>query len=71
MSAEVEMLAEVPLFALLDAKERATLAEVLEKKRFDKGDTIFHYGDPGDCLYLVREGRVQVFVENYEGDKII
>ncbi len=65
------MLAEVPLFSLLDEQERVSLAEVLEKKHFEKGDTIFHYGDPGDCLYLVRQGRVQVFVENYEGDKII
>ncbi|HXE91989.1 MAG TPA: DUF1003 domain-containing protein [Terriglobales bacterium] len=71
MATEVELLAEVPLFSLLGAKQRRTLAEVLSARHFDKGDTIFSFGDAGDCLYVVRSGSVQVFVENYEGEKII
>ena len=71
MSAEIEMLAEVPLFALLDQKERKTLAKLLNTKHFGKGDTVFSYGDAGDALYLVRTGRVEVFVENTEGEKIL
>ena len=71
MSAEIEMLAEVPLFALLDQKERKTLAKLLNTKHFGKGDTVFSYGDAGDALYLVRTGRVEVFVENTEGGKIL
>ena len=71
MSADVTMLAEVPLFSLLDERERQTLAEILESKRFDKGDTIFAFGDAGDCLYLLCAGRVEVYVENTEGEKIV
>ena len=71
MSADIEMLGEVPLFALLDQKERKTLAKLLDARHFDKGDTIFSYGDAGDALYLIRQGRVEVFVENTEGHKII
>ncbi len=71
MSADVTMLAEVPLFSLLGKRERQTLAEILESKPFDKGDTIFAFGDAGDCLYLLRSGRVEVFVENTEGEKIV
>ncbi len=71
MSAEVEMLGEVPLFALLDPRERKTLAKLLNTKTFNKGDTVFAYGDAGDALYLIRHGRVEVFVENTEGQKII
>lgn len=71
MAAEVELLAEVPLFALLGKKERLNLAAILSVKRFDKGDSIFSFGDAGDCLYLVRSGKVEVFVENYEGEKTI
>ena len=71
MSAEIEMLGEVPLFALLDQKERKSLAKLLNTKHFDKGDTVFSYGDAGDALYLVRSGRVEVFVENTEGEKIL
>ncbi|MCI0355369.1 MAG: DUF1003 domain-containing protein [Acidobacteria bacterium] len=71
MSADVAMLAEVQLFSLLDEQERETLAGILEAKRFDKGDTIFSFGDAGDCLYVVRSGRVEVYVENTEGEKIV
>ncbi|MGH9603510.1 MAG: DUF1003 domain-containing protein, partial [Terriglobales bacterium] len=35
------------------------------------GDTLFSFGDAGDCLYLVRSGRVEVYVENTEGEKIV
>jgi uncharacterized membrane protein len=71
MSAEIEMLGEVPLFALLDLKERKTLAKLLNTRHFGKGDTVFSYGDAGDTLYLVRQGRVEVFVESTEGGKIL
>jgi CRP/FNR family cyclic AMP-dependent transcriptional regulator len=71
MSAELAMLGEVPLFALLDQRERKALAKLLNTRHFDKGDTVFSYGDAGDALYLVRQGRVEVFVENTEGGKIL
>ncbi len=71
MSADVAMLAEVPIFALLDEAERGTLATLLDTVHFDKGDTVFNYGDAGDALYIVRRGRVEVFVENTEGAKIL
>jgi uncharacterized membrane protein len=65
------MLAEVPMFALLDEVERDALSQLLEIKTFDKGQTIFNFGDAGDSLYIIRSGTVQIFVENYQGDKII
>ena len=71
MATDASALAEVPMFSLLDPQERSTLGELLDERRFDKGDTIFTFGDPGDCLYLLRSGRVEVFVENYLGDKIL
>jgi CRP/FNR family transcriptional regulator, cyclic AMP receptor protein len=71
MAAKVSILAEVPLFSLLDEDERATLAEMVELKSFDKGETIFAYGDPGEAVFVVHSGTVQVYVENTEGEKII
>lgn len=66
-----DMLAEVPLFETMDERERKTLLKLLESKRYDKGDTIFHAGDVGDSFYIVRSGAVQVYIENYEGEKIV
>ncbi len=71
MAATVQMLAEIPMFALMDEAERLSLAELLETRKFDKGDTVFNFGDAGDALYIIRTGSVQVFIENYQGDKII
>ncbi|MGH9555277.1 MAG: DUF1003 domain-containing protein [Terriglobales bacterium] len=71
MSADRTMLAEVPLFSLLDEQEHATLAGILETRHFDKGDTIFSVGDAGECLYVVTSGRVEAYVENTEGEKIV
>ena len=71
MSATAAVLADIPMFALLDEAERETLAGLLDAKHFDRGQTIFDFGDAGDALYIVRTGRIQVFVENTQGEKII
>ncbi len=71
MSADLTMLAEIPVFALLDERERESLAAMLEPQQFAKDTVIFDYGDAGDTLFIVRKGRVQVFVENIEGEKIM
>ncbi len=71
MSTSVTLLADIPFFKLLDDHERETLAELLESRHYDRGQTIFHFGDAGDELFIVRSGRVQVFVESNSGDKIV
>jgi uncharacterized membrane protein len=71
LSTPADLLAEVPLFALLDDAERAALAERLERRALPAGTIIFRYGDPGDALYAVRSGRVEVFTKNDTGEEII
>ena len=71
MSETIDMLAYVPLFALLDDEERAALAGVLEAARFPKGQAIFRAGDVGGALYLVNAGLVRVSFENNEGAEVI
>ncbi len=71
MSADVTLLSEIPIFALLDPEERATLGGLLDQRHFDKGETLFSFGDAGDSLYIVRRGAVQVYAEDIEGSKII
>src|SRR5690349_14716368 len=71
MAADVNLLAEVPLFQLLDDDERATLAGLLDVRSFSTGETVFNYGDAGDALNIVRRGSVQVFVEDCTGETII
>src|SRR5690349_20445419 len=69
-AAAAELLADVPLFALLDAQERAVLAERVEAVRFPEGTTIFHVGDPGTSMYVVTSGDVQLSVETKTGEEV-
>jgi uncharacterized membrane protein len=71
MATRAEALAEIPLFALLDEQERAALAERLDEASFPAGTTIFHTGQPGDALYVVRTGEVEIFFHSDTGDRIL
>lgn len=71
VSSHDDILAEVPLFSLLDDQERAALAERVDVVTVPAGNLVFHYGDPGDSMYVVRKGAVEISFENDTGDKII
>jgi CRP/FNR family cyclic AMP-dependent transcriptional regulator len=69
--ADAEMLADVPFFALLDDRERALLAERLDVVRMPAGQVVFNFGDPGDALYVVRSGVVEMFFKDDTGERIV
>lgn len=71
MPADAALIAEIPFFALLDEQERSTLAALLDTARYATGQILFRYGDPGDALFIVRTGRVQVFMESTTGEHIV
>lgn len=71
MPADAALLEEVPFFQLLDNDERNALAAVLDEARVSKGETLFQFGDPGDSLYLVRRGEIELFVKDNVGEKIV
>lgn len=65
------MIAEVPIFALMDDAERQALAQMMECREFKAGSALFEYGDPGGEIFILRSGDVEVFVENQDGEKIV
>jgi len=71
MSRLVSLLAEVPLFQLLDADERAALAQMMEQADFAAGDIIFREGEPGDRMYVVCSGAVELTTTDKLGQKLI
>lgn len=66
-----EILAQVSFFALLDDQERALLAERVELVEMKQGEVVFNTGDPGDALYVVTDGEVEVFFKNDTGERIV
>ena len=71
MPADIAMIAEVPIFELLDDTEREALAQMMECSEFRAGTALFEYGDPGGEIFILLSGEVEVFVENHEGEKIV
>lgn len=67
----VELLAQAPLFKLLDAAERADLERVLDRRTLAPEEKVFAIGEPGDALYIVGTGNVELFVKDNAGSKII
>lgn len=71
MPTNSDLLADVPFFALLDDVERAALSERLESTAVPAGHVIFRDGDPGDSLYVVRSGTVEISVKTSTGERIL
>ena len=55
-----EFLARVPLFSELDAELLAEVAATARELRVEAGEWVFREGDPGDAMYVVRAGRIDV-----------
>ena len=60
MACEIEVLRNVPLFALLDEDELAVLAGQVELKKFAPRQRIYKTGDPGGRAYIMVGGAVRV-----------
>jgi uncharacterized membrane protein len=67
----VSLLAEVPLFQLLDAEERTALGQMMEQANFPAGYRIFQEGEPGDRMYVVCSGGVELATTDILGQKLV
>jgi len=65
-----DILGEVPMFADLDDKERAILAERVDLEAMTAGETLFEYGDPGDWMGIVLSGSVEMSVKIKTGENV-
>jgi CRP/FNR family cyclic AMP-dependent transcriptional regulator len=71
MCPEAHLLKEMPLFELLDDREREDLAARLEVERFAADTPIFQIGDPGEAVYIISSGEVEIYFRNDTGEQII
>lgn len=63
----VTLLRSNELFAGLNDTQVEALAKVFKERTFAQGELVFSQGEPGDRLYLVREGFVAVVAETPDG----
>jgi CRP/FNR family transcriptional regulator, cyclic AMP receptor protein len=59
---------EWPLLAELPEDERRRFLANCRRQRFEKGDVVFHAGDPAESLHLVATGRLAVWSVGELGD---
>jgi CRP-like cAMP-binding protein len=57
-----------PLLDCLSDDERHAVLSVARRRRFAKGEVVFHEGDPGDTLHLLAKGFVAVRITTPRGD---
>ena len=70
MSVDEAALDGVEFFELLDADDRRALAEVVDLVVLRAQETLFRAGEPGESLYLVRAGEVELSIQDNVGQKI-
>ena len=70
MSVDPASLEGVEFFELLGGDDRRALAEVVDLVRLGEGETLFRAGEPGESLYLVRAGEVELYIQDNVGQKI-
>jgi CRP/FNR family transcriptional regulator, dissimilatory nitrate respiration regulator len=66
-----EILETTALFQGLDLNERAAVAQLIHKKTYARGESIFFEDDDADGFYLVGAGQVKVFKMNPMGKEHI
>ena len=57
------------LFADMDHASLAMCAGALRTRRFRRGETIFHAGDPGDALFIIAAGSVKITIPPDDGSE--
>lgn len=70
MPCEPEFLENITMFELLNEDDRVALAAVVDELAVPEGHTLFQAGDPGDSLFIVRVGEIELFIKDTAGQKI-
>ncbi len=71
MPADASLLTDLPLFSALDADECALLAEAMDTRSLAAGAVLFRTGDPGQAMYVVAKGTMEIFITDLAGQKIV
>jgi CRP/FNR family cyclic AMP-dependent transcriptional regulator len=62
-----QLLTQVPIFEHLESQELEHLSSLLQARRYPKGEVIFHQGDVGTALFIIRKGQVAIRLSSPDG----
>jgi CRP/FNR family cyclic AMP-dependent transcriptional regulator len=71
MPTEAELLKGIEIFELLHEDDRRELANVVDVIKVSSGETLFQAGEPGESLFIVRSGAIELYIKDTAGQKIV
>ena len=71
MGCDVELLTGIEFFELLKEQDRLELANVVDAIKLNAGETLFNAGEPGESLFIVRSGSIELYIKDTAGQKIV
>jgi CRP/FNR family transcriptional regulator, cyclic AMP receptor protein len=66
-----QLLSNISIFENLQPEELEHLSTLLRSRRYAKGEVIFHQGDVGTALYILRKGQVNIRLSSDDGKEVI
>ena len=66
-----ELLKGIEMFELLTDEDRRELASVVDVLPVPAGQTLFQAGEPGESLFIVRSGSIELSIKDTTGQKIV
>ena len=71
MGCDVSLFSGIEFFDFLKDDDRCELANVVDAIKLNAGETLFHTGDPGEALFVVRSGSIELYIKDTVGQKIV
>ena len=65
--ADAEFLTTVPIFSNLNPEQLLPLIGKLHRRRYQRGEVIFHQDDPADRLHIIVQGKVRISIASEDG----
>ncbi|HZO70878.1 MAG TPA: Crp/Fnr family transcriptional regulator [Ktedonobacteraceae bacterium] len=63
-------LKQVDIFSSLSDEDVHELGSIIRRRTFRSGEVIFHRDDPGQVLYIIKEGKVKICLISPDGQEI-
>ncbi len=71
MPCNPKFLSSIRMFDHLNEDDLLGLANVIDELKVPEGHTLFQAGDPGDSLFILTEGQIELFIKDTAGQKIV
>jgi len=67
---ETSYFKQVSFFAELPDEDIQALSSVAKRRTFRAGEVIFHRDDPGQVLYMIKDGKVKICIISPDGQEV-